>query len=112
MKHEPYIIRSTHNRETKINDLEGFFLIVQELIQDRVSKGKKGKKLPSGYKMSYVKAQGILFDLHTYFGLKGCFTFGPCETCDKFNSKGYSHESLGKCKGKEKNWCDSCDEHS
>ena len=111
-KHKPIIIRSIRQmRNKEICDLELFFLVVQELIQDQVENGKKGKKLSSKYKMSYKKGQGILWSLYSYFGLKGCFSFGTCDTCKNFSNANYSRGILGKCKGKEKNWCDSCSEH-
>ena len=112
-KHKPIIIQSIRQMKNKeICDLELFFLVVQELIQDQIKNGKKGKKLSPEYKMSYKKAQGILWSLNSYFGLKGCFSFGTCDTCENFNNANYSRGIIGKCKGKEKNWCDSCNEHT
>ena len=113
VKHKPIHIRSLNmDRGNKICDLELFFLVVQELIQEQVENGSKGKKLSPENKMSYKKAQGVLFNLHSYFGLKGCFTLGTCSTCEKFQNGAYSHGLIGQCKGKERYWCESCDEHS
>lgn len=111
--HDPVIIRSLNmDKGNQISDLELFFLVAQELIQDKVKNGRKGKKFGSEYKMSYKKAQGILNDLHSYFAMKGCFSFGTCETCEKFGNGISSTGILGTCKGQEKNWCDTCNEHS
>ena len=113
VKHKPTVIQSINmDRGNQIGDLELFFLLTQELIQDKIKQGRKGKKLGQGYKMSYKKAQGVLFDLHSYFGMKGCFSFGTCETCEKFGNGASSTGILGLCKGQEKNWCDTCNEHS
>lgn len=113
VKHKPVVIQSINkDRGNQIGDLELFFLLTQELIQDKIKQGRKGKKLGQGYKMSYKKAQGVLFDLHSYFAIKGCFSFGTCETCEKFGNGISSTGILGLCKGQEKNWCDTCNEHS
>ena len=95
-----------------MSDLEIFFLVCQDLIQGKIKEGRKGKKLSPDHKMSYKKAQGILFDLHSYFGLKGCFSFGTCETCEKFGNVISSTGIIGNCRGQEKMWCDTCSDHS
>ena len=77
-----------------------------------IKEGKKGIKVNQGTKISYHKLQGILFDLNCYFGLKGCFTFGICGTCNKFNNSKYSDGKIGDCKSQRKFWCDSCDQYA
>lgn len=113
VKHKPVQIHSINMAKgNKVCDLEGFFLVVQELIQDQVENGKKGKILSPEYKMSYKKAQGVLFDLQSYFGLKGCFSYGTCDTCKKFQNGSYTRGIMGTCNGQEKFWCDTCNKHS
>lgn len=97
---------------TEVSDLELFFLVVQDLLQDKIESGKKGKKLKSGHKLSYEKAQGILFNLNSYFAIQGCFSFGICQTCEKFGNGISSTGMIGMCNGQEKNWCDTCSNHS
>lgn len=113
VKHKPIQIQSINMaRGNKICDLEGFFLVIQELLQEQVENGKKGKILSPEYKMSYKKARGILFDLHSYFGLKGCFSYGTCDTCERFQNGAYTHGIMGTCGGQEKFWCDACNKHT
>lgn len=113
VEHRPTIVKSINMQNgAEISNLELFFLLCQDLIQSKIKDGKKGKKLASGYKMSYKKAQGVLFDLHSYFAVKGCFSFGPCETCGKFGNAISSTGIIGQCRGQEKLWCDACSEHT
>lgn len=113
VKHKPTIIQSINiDKGNQISDLELFFLITQELIQGKIKQGKKGVKLDQDHKMSYKKAQGVLFVLHSYFAVKGCFSFGTCETCENFGNGISSTGAFGLCKGQEKNWCDTCNDHS
>lgn len=113
VKHKPIQIQSINmSNKDKICDLEGFFLVIQELLQEQIKNCRKGKILSSEYRLSYKKAQGILFDLHSYFGLKGCFSFGTCETCKKFDNGSSSTGIIGDCKNQKRMWCDSCDQHS
>ena len=110
VKHKPITIQSINmDRGNQIGDLELFFLVAQELIQDKI---RQGRKMGQGYKMSYKKAQGVLYDLCSYFAIKGCFSFGTCETCEKFGNGVSSNGITGMCNGQEKNWCDTCSEHS
>ena len=113
VKHRPIEVQSINmDRGNQIGDLEMFFLVVQELIQDKIKQGRKGKKLGQGYKMSYKKAQGVLFDLYSHFAIKGCFSFGTCQTCEYFGNGISSTGSIGLCKGQKRTWCDTCNEHS
>lgn len=113
VKHKPIRITSLNMEQGRqIGDLELFFLVVQELLQEKIEQGRKGKKLGQEYKMSYKKAQGVLWDLHSYFGIKGCFSFGTCETCESFGNGISSTGTLGMCGGQEKSWLDTCSNHS
>lgn len=113
VKHKPVHVTSLNmDRNGEICDLELFFLVIQELLQDQIKNGRKGKKLTPEIKMSYKKAQGVLWDLHSYFGLKGCFSFGTCDTCTKFQNGMTTSGTIGQCKGQERFWCDTCREHS
>lgn len=113
VRHKPVMIQSINmDRNNQMSDLEVFFLVCQDLIQGKIKEGRKGKKLSPDHKMSYKKAQGVLFDLHSYFAIKGCFSFGTCETCEKFGNGISSTGIIGNCRGQEKMWCDTCSEHS
>lgn len=113
MKHKPIKIVSINKEQgLKLSDLEMFFLVTQDFIQKQLKNGKKGKKLTPEDKITYEQMQGILFALHSEFGLKGCFSFGVCETCSNFDNSMYSSEFSGKCKGKDVHCFDSCSEHS
>lgn len=113
VKHRPIIIKSINMaQERKISDLELFFMVTQELLQNKIKHGCKGKKLSPQYKMTYQRAQGILFDLNTYFGVKGCFSMGICETCKQFDNSSTCSGLMGYCGDQPKLWCDTCDKHS
>lgn len=95
-----------------VSDLEALFLVAQDLIQDKIDQGKKGKKLKNGQKFRYDDLQGVLYTLHSYFALKGCFSFGPCETCEHFGNACSSTGMIGYCNSQEKHAFDTCNNHS
>ena len=111
--YSPLIIRSLNlEHNNKLSNLEMFFLVTQEFIQDRIKKGKKGKKLSSNDKITYETMQGILYTLYSEMAVEGCFSFGICETCSDFNNLGHDPETFGTCKGKTVSCFDTCSEHS
>ena len=112
MSPRPVKIKSINmEKGIELSELELFFLAVQNLIEEKESKGKKGKKFKNGQKISYKKVQAILYELKSYFGLKGCFSFGICGTCNRFENSISSNGMYGECKGQEKHAFDSCNEH-
>lgn len=96
----------------KLSDLELFFILVEGLINDKISHGRKGKILANEEKMSYKYAASILYELYAYFAAKGCFSFGICGTCKKFGNAMTVSGMLGECRGQERHAFESCNEHS
>ena len=111
-KGQPAISSLNIDNGLDVSNLEALLLVTQDLLQDKIDQGKKGRRLRNGQKFRYDELQGVLRLLHSYFALKGCFSFGVCETCEKFGNGISSTGTLGMCKGQEKNWCDTCNEHS
>lgn len=112
-------LRDSLNKEkgTTINELEAFMILMEKLIEEKLAENPKAgmiiaKGQPNEIRVRYKKALGVLHRLHGFFALKGCFSIGICQTCSSFNQAGYSAKLYGKCKGREKNWCDTCDDHS
>lgn len=101
------------DKDLKLNDLEAALLAFQKLIDEKVNTGKKGiilnKKSASEYKMSYKKLQSLLWELDTFFALRGAFSFGICADCKSFHNSCYSYGVMGKCNGSDKTVFDSCD---
>ncbi len=96
-----------------INDLKACFLALQRLIDGKIKDGKKGLILNKGtdaeYKMSYKKLQGLLWELDTYFGLRGAFTYGICADCKHFHNACSTDGTFGKCQEvTDKVMFDSC----
>ena len=112
IKGQPAISSLNIDNGLDVSNLEALLLVTQDLLQDKIDQGKKGRRLRNGQKFRYDELQGVLRLLHSYFALKGCFSFGVCETCEKFGNGISSTGTLGMCKGQEKNWCDTCNEHS
>lgn len=113
VKYKPIRILSLNlEKGLDMNELEQLILICQDLIDQKIDSGKKGKKFSNGQKMSYKKAKGILSTLTNYFAEQGCFSFGICGTCSRFENSISSLGTLGYCKGQEKRVFDTCDEHS
>lgn len=111
-KGQPAISSLNIDNNLDVSNLEALFVVTQDLLQDKIDQGRKGRRLKNGQKFRYDELQGVLRLLHSYFALKGCFSFGVCETCEKFGNGISSTGTLGMCKGQEKNWCDTCNEHS
>ena len=110
-KNQPAISSLNIDNNLDVSNLEALFLVTQDFLQDKIDQGKKGKRLRNGQKFRYDELQGVLRLLHSYFDLKGCFSFGICETCKKFGNGISSTGAIGVCRGQEKNWCDTCSEH-
>lgn len=101
----------------EVSELESFFLVIDKLLDKKLEENlKSGIVLNKGeqneLRVRYRNTQKTLKELSSYFGLKGCFSFGICGTCDSFNNSGYSCGHLGKCNGKEVHIYDTCNEHS
>lgn len=94
------------------SDLELLLLTFQSFLDEKQSQGKKGKKFKNGQKMSYNKAQALLYEVQVFFAIKGCFSFGICGNCENFENGCSTHGMVGYCSGQEKHAFDSCDKHS
>lgn len=107
-KFKPYPIRAID--EDNINKLELMFLALQKVIKIQKKSGKKGVKVGDN-KVTYDELQGMLFALHTHFGMEGAFTNrGICCQCSNFMNSRSSTGQLGYCNGVKEKWCfDTCD---
>lgn len=117
IKPKPVKINSlNYEHGLKLNELETALLVFQKLIDKQVESGKKGMVLFKGTesecRITYSEVQGILFELHSFFGLKGCFSFGICGNCENFGNSCTSTGTLGYCGGQEKHCFDTCSSHS
>lgn len=113
VRYKPIQISSLNlEKGLDMGELEQFLLLCQDLINQKIDSGRKGKKFSNGQKMSYKKAQGVLWELGSYFALKGCFSFGTCSTCSRFGNACSTSGVIGYCKGQEKHAFDACSEHS
>jgi hypothetical protein len=109
VKVRPYLINLIHDPDNRDwNDLELLLKAIERLIKIQVGQGKKGLKFHNGQKLSYKKAQGLLFELYSYFGDKGCFTGGICGDCQKFNNSMTESGTYGYCGDKNKFMLDGC----
>lgn len=115
-KPQPIKVQSINSRRgNKPNDLEAALLAFQKLIEDKVKSGKKGiilnKETDSEYKMSYKKLQGLLWEMHSFFGMRGAFSFGICANCENFGNSCSADGTFGKCNGNDRVMFDSCENH-
>lgn len=115
-KVRPVKIRSVNASQGEpLNDLESALLCVQKLIGQKQKEGKKGMTLYKGTesetKVSYNKLQGLLWEIHTYFAMRGAFSHGTCGTCVKFDNGCSEDGTYGYCNGKERYMVDSCTNH-
>lgn len=94
------------------SELELLFVMIQGMLDEKKSCGKKGKKFSNGQKLTYKKAQALLYELYKFFAIKGCFSFGICGNCEYFENGCSTHGMVGYCSGQEKHAFDSCDSHS
>lgn len=103
-----------------VNELELFFMLVDTLLEEKLSENpKSGKIMNKGtdneVRMKYAKALKVNQKLYTQYAVKGCFSFGICGTCSEYNDSAYSSKTLGKCMangGKEVSPYDTCNKHS
>ena len=100
-----YVIKPLNQN---FGDLEGFILAVKSLVNNQLKHGKKGVKLPSGQKYSYQKTLDVLFQLYSYFGLKGCFTGGCCGDCKYFLNSKTVDGTWGYCGSSYKSMLEGC----
>lgn len=103
----------------QINDIEAFLILAKKLIDDKLEqKSKSGiilaKGKPNERRFKFSEARKIAETMDTYFGLKGCFSIGICDTCTFFTRDCHSNKDFGTC---TKNRCtyhcwDNCSNHS
>jgi hypothetical protein len=99
-----------------ISDLELLLIVCEKLVENKIEEHKKGIILNKGtdkIKVSYKKVEKTLEELNTYFGYKGTFSIGVCESCTKFKTNS-SGGMFGECRLAKKtvNIFDTCNEHS
>jgi len=92
-----------------MNDLEQFLMATQALISLQEKHGKPGIII-HGEKIPYKKLRGLLYAFTVYFSQKGCFSFGLCQDCSKFDNCVSSTGIYGTCGNSEKFVFDSCDQ--
>ena len=105
------------NQRKHVSDLEKFFLVVDRMISSKIEENpKSGIVLNKGtdkeLKVRYSTLKEVLECLHDSFAVRGCFSFGICETCDKFDNRGSTTKRFGKCNGKSVHCYDTCEHHS
>lgn len=111
-------IRLNIEKGKTISDYEALFIMVESLIASKIQEGSKGiviaKGQPNEKKFSYIHASEVLKNLENAAALRGCFSFGVCYTCKKWDSRLYSESSMGVCSiDRKEHYCyDTCDKHS
>lgn len=101
-----------------ISDYEAFFILAEKLISAKIGEGQKGIVIAKGQKnekkFSYVQAQLVLQRIQSAAAIRGCFSFGVCQTCHRYDTSSYEFATSGVCKldGKHHEPFDTCDKHS
>ena len=100
-----------------ISELEALFIAVDKLIDEKLEQNPKagiiiGKGQSNEVRIRYVKLKKRLEILHKFFALKGCFSYGVCQTCSKFNTTSSSTKEFGVCQNRTVHCYDTCSEHS
>lgn len=101
-----------------ISDYEAFFILVEKLIREKTEQGAKGiviaKGQPNEKKFTYTQAGLVLQNLENSAAIRGCFSFGVCYTCTKYDTMSFPSKFMGVCKidHKEHGCYDTCDKHS
>lgn len=102
-----------------ISDLEALFIVLKKCVNDKVTAGSpSGMVLARGQKnerkIKYTEAQKLLAELESYFGVRGCFSLGICDTCSFFNQAGHGNKAFGTCQRSDRmvHRIDSCVNHS
>lgn len=102
-----------------ISDLEAVLLLMDKMVQSKLNeKPKAGVTLCKGAKserrLKYAEAKELVDSLLTYFGMKGCFSFGICGTCTAFDTRSHGNEDFGTCKVSRNtvHRFETCSEHS
>lgn len=117
MSHRDITLNEQSGRQ--ISDLEALIIVMDKLLSDKLEqKPKSGITIAKGKinerKFRYTDAMDALRCLKYYFGDKGCFSCGVCETCKYFDPKGHANEFFGTCTRESKpctKW-DTCQRHS
>lgn len=101
-----------------ISDYEALFILMEKLIKEKTEQGSKGIVIARGQKnekkFTYIQAGLVLQTLENTSAIRGCFSFGVCQTCMNYSSALYPYQSVGTCKldRKEHDCFDTCDKHS
>lgn len=111
-------LNEEYNRE--ISDIEALLQTCRKLIQDKMEeKPKAGITFAKGKenerRFSYKEALQELKTLELYFGEKGCFSLGTCQTCKVFDTSGEGPSmGIGICKKQNliKHKYETCKDHT
>lgn len=109
-------LNADHNKT--ISDLEAAFIVVEKLLkkhlQDHPNSGMilcKGK--PNETRIRYSEVTSVLHSIQIKLSQEGCFSFGVCKTCARFNPSVSQIGCFGMCNNsKIVHEYDSCDKHS
>ena len=101
---------------TTINELEATLILVEKLLQRQIDAGGKGIIISKGntneVKLTYKKALKVIHSIDKSFSYKGCKSYGICQTCKKFDSRGFTDGEFGYCGSEMKHKYDTCQNHS
>ena len=102
-----------------LSDLEAVLIMVNKLLDDKIEEKPKAgitlaKGQPNERRLRYSEARAILRKLENFFEIKGCLSFGVCETCLHLDQAAHGNKAFGTCK-KDRSYrhiWESCSEHS
>lgn len=102
---------------TTINDIEITIKALKKLLKTKIKENPKAgyimaKGEENEKRLRYSDMLSVLNSLEVKLALDGCFSFGVCKTCSRFNSKTSSTGYLGTCGKDTKHEYDSCSRHS
>jgi len=93
-----------YDKGLPLNDLETLLLVCERLVQAKLNNNPKAgiilaKGKPNERRARYSEAYDLLVGLSDYFGIKGAFSLGTCDSCTNFK-RSRSNPVFGKCKAK------------
>ena len=102
-----------------INELEALYIALDKLVDEKLKDNPKAgliiaKGQPSETRVRYAEIKTQLRALMNSYALKGCFSFGICKDCEKFNNRASSIGENGRCiiSNKPVHQYDTCEHHS
>lgn len=93
-----------YDKGLPLNDLETLLLVCERLVRAKLDSNPKAgiilaKGKPNERRVRYSEAYELLVGLSDYFGIKGAFSLGTCDSCTNFK-RSRSNPAFGKCKAK------------